>query len=93
MTLSVLFPPSCIVTHSVEGTDLLLKCSVDANPEVRILLRKPLEDAHPEVLNSSRKPLLALNADCCRPPSPGHWRTNPWKEKMAIEQEINRQAS
>ena len=42
MTLSVLFPPSCIVTHSVEGTDLLLKCSVDANPEVRILFRKSL---------------------------------------------------
>ena len=45
------------------------------------------------MLNSLRKPLLALNADCCRPPSPGHWRTSPWKEKMAIEQEINRQAS
>ena len=42
MTLSVLFPPSCIVTHSVEGADLLLKCSVDANPEVRILFRKSL---------------------------------------------------
>ena len=44
------------------------------------------------MLNSLRKPLLALNADCCRPPSPGQWGTNPWKEKMAIEQEINRQA-
>ena len=43
MTLSVLFPPSCIVTHSVEGADLLLKCSVDANPEVRILFREPLK--------------------------------------------------
>merc|ERR1719400_1404426 len=46
MTLSVLFPPSCIVSHSVEGTDLLLKCSVDANPEAALswsLEDKPLE--------------------------------------------------
>ena len=34
MTLSVLYPPSCTVTHSVEGADLLLKCSAYANPEV-----------------------------------------------------------
>ena len=34
MTFSVVYSPSCTVTHSVEGADLLLKCSADANPEV-----------------------------------------------------------
>jgi len=36
MTLSVLYPPSCTVTHSVEGADLLLKCSAYANPEAEL---------------------------------------------------------
>merc|ERR1719382_1003370 len=36
MTLSVLYPPSCTVTHSVEGVDLLLKCSAYANPEAEL---------------------------------------------------------
>ena len=34
LTVSVLFPPSCTVTYSVEGAHLLLKCSADAIPEV-----------------------------------------------------------
>ena len=34
MTFSVVYSPSCTVTHSVEGADLLLKCTADANPEV-----------------------------------------------------------
>ena len=34
MTFSVVYSPSCTVTHSIEGADLLLKCSADANPEV-----------------------------------------------------------
>merc|ERR1712032_1071889 len=36
MTLSGLYPPSCTVTHSVEGADLLLKCSAYANPEAEL---------------------------------------------------------
>ena len=40
MTFSVIYPPSCTVTHWVEGADLLLKCSADANPEVVNSFRK-----------------------------------------------------
>jgi len=46
MTFSVIYPPSCTVTHWVEGADLLLKCSADANPEAELswsLRDTPLE--------------------------------------------------
>merc|ERR1712212_301322 len=36
MTFSVVYSPSCTVTHSVEGADLLLKCSAYANPEAEL---------------------------------------------------------
>jgi len=63
MTLSVLFPPSCIVTHSVEGTDLLLKCSVDANPEAALswsLGDKPLEGEDGDRTRDQQTSLLRL---------------------------------
>jgi len=46
MTFSVVYSPSCTVTHSVEGADLLLKCTADANPEAELswsLRDTPLE--------------------------------------------------
>merc|ERR1719209_2224587 len=63
MTLSVLFPPSCIVTHSVEGTDLLLKCSVDANPEAALswsLGDKPLEGEYGDRTGDQQTSFLRL---------------------------------